>query len=104
MKLEFSNDALCDLERARDYIAHSLKNPIAAKALVAAVIADCQQLKDYPQSGRQLLDPEGLLPGYRLLIIRNQIVIYRVEDDIVLINRILDGRTDYMRILRKDLQ
>lgn len=99
MTLEYSRASLADLENARSYISNNLKNCKAATKLLNEIVQSCKQLKDFPNLGRPLIDPDGTITNYRLLVIRNQIVIYEIIEDTVRIHRILDGRTDYLRMI-----
>lgn len=103
MKLEFTEDALDDLLNMRDYIAGNLKNPMAAERLMRDVVDGCQQLKRFPHMGRALPEMDGNKPKHRMLVVRNQVVIYIVREDAVRISRVIDGRTDYMKVLFKDI-
>ena len=49
--------------------------------------------------GTTLAEKVGRETDLRYLISGKHIVFYRVEDDAVSVIRILDGRTNYMRVL-----
>lgn len=104
MKLEFTESALLDLEKTRDYITHKLQNPIAAENLVTEIVHYCQQLKEFPNLGKTLPAMDGYHPIHRTIVVRTQIVIYKVIGDTIHISRILDGRTDYLKIFFRDEQ
>lgn len=105
MTLEYSRASLDDLENTRSYISNNLKNRKAATKLLREIVESCKQLKDFPNLGRSLIDPDGAVTNYRLLVIRNQIAIYEIIEDTVRIHRILDARTDYLRlILNRDTE
>ena len=55
-------------------------------------------LKDNPNLGALLADKFSLTDDvkYRYIIINKQIVFYEVNDDVIEIVRVLDGRTDYL--------
>lgn len=99
MTLNYSKASLNDLDRTRSYISDTLKNRKAAEKLLKEIIQACEQLKTFPHLGRPLVDPNGSITNYRLLNIRNQIAVYEIIDDAVFVQRILDGRTDYLRLV-----
>lgn len=99
MTLEYSRASLDDLENTRSYISGHLKNHKAATKLLSEIIQSCKQLKDFPNLGRPLVDPDRTITNYRLLVIRNQIVIYEIIGNAARIHRVLDGRTDYLRLV-----
>lgn len=104
MKLKYTENALLDLENTRDYITHKLHNPMAAENLVAEIVQHCKQLKDFPHLGKTLPAMDGYNPIHRTIVVRTQIVIYKVVEDTIIISRILDGRTDYLKIFFRDEQ
>ena len=93
--------ARADLRAMRDYIIHTLKNPSAAQRLTAKIVESCARLKDQPRMGAALSEKTGRDTDLRYLVCGDQIAFYRVEEgkQTVSIIRILDGRTDYMRVI-----
>ena len=101
MRLRYTPAARADLRAMRDYITHTLKNPSAAQRLTAKIVESCARLKDQPRMGAALSEKAGRDTDLRYLICGDQIAFYRVEEgkQTVSIIRILDGRTDYMRVI-----
>lgn len=99
MELKYTREALSDIENAQRYISVQLKNRNAAKKIVKEIVSSCEQLKAFPSLGKPLVSPNGVITKYRLLIIRNQIAIYEIREDMVVILRLLDGRMDYLRFI-----
>lgn len=99
MKLKYTPEAIRDLQETRDYIGKVLHNPKAAKRIIESILEQCESLKEYPNLGISFcgrLDEETDL---RYLICERQLVFYRIAEDRILVVRILDGRTDYLKIL-----
>lgn len=99
MKLKYTPEAIGDLQSTKAYITDVLHNPKAANRIVRRILDSCGSLKAHPYLGISLqakINPETDL---RYLVCENHLVFYRVEGSRVLIARILDGRTDYLRIL-----
>ncbi len=85
MKLSYTPEAIADLIRLREFIAH--KNPQAAQRIANDLIAGITQLKSFPLMGvgvEEAPDPEMI----RDLVIGNYIARYLVHSKEVHILRI----------------
>lgn len=103
MKIKYTPAAIADLQEMKDYISKTLHNPKAAQRIAKSIMDNCANLKSYPQLGMSLAAKTGSDTDLRYLVCEQQLAIYRVEGDLILIARILDGRTDYMRVLFKEM-
>ena len=103
MKLKYSPEAGEDLQRIYDYISSGLSNLISANKTIERIIKACAMLCDFPYLGLSVGNKFGIDSDLRLLVCGKHVVIYRVMNDCVYISRIVDGRTDYMRILMNEL-
>ena len=85
--------ALRQLQQLADYIG--AENPRAATAYIDTILTACERLTDFPRSGRMFDD------AYRLLVVRNHLVVYRDDADQskVIIITVLDGRRDIAKFL-----
>ncbi len=99
MVLRYSPAAREDIVQLKHYIAHTLKNPIAAKNVTNRIIKACSILKDQPQCGADLAAKAGRDTDLRYLVCGEHITFYWVEENYVSVIRILDGRTNYLRVL-----
>lgn len=99
MKLDYAPEAIADIQQVRQYIAVVLKNRTAAARIVKMLTDHCKQLKVHPQLGMSLAAKLGEASELRFLVCENWLVFYRLREDSVQIVRVLDGRTDYLRIL-----
>ena len=98
MKLRYTPAAMLDLQEIRDYIQDVLMNPDAAANVISQIAASCAKLKEQPYMGIELRKKLGReLDGW-CMIAGKYIVIYEV-DEAVSVLRVLDTRTDYLRIL-----
>ena len=98
MKLRYTPAAMLDLQEIRDYICDVLMNSDAARNVLTNIAASCGKLKDQPYMGvelRKKLNRE--IDGY-CMISGKYVVIYDV-DEAVSILRVLDSRTDYVKVL-----
>lgn len=101
MKIKYTPAAIADLQEIKNYISKVLHNPKAAGRIVKRIMDHCGNLKELPKLGMSLSAKTGQETDLRYLICDQYLAIYRVEEDMILIARILDGRTDYMRVLFK---
>ena len=102
-KIRYSKSAIRDLEEIGDYIADTLKSPIAALNTVDKIQDAVDRLASFPQIGSPLSTKVNVESDYRFLVCGNYLVFYRGETDSVYIDRILYGRRDYMAILFGDI-
>ena len=100
MRIEYKRTALFDLQQAQDYIANRLKNKPAAQKLVSSVLHDVSLLAHNPRMGTALNSRFDVDSDLRFIVVSKQLVFYQiVDDDLISIVRILDGRRDYLSIL-----
>ena len=93
-----------DLEKIRDYIAQELLNPDAAERTVSGILDAAAQLEELAFLGTPLSSVTGVESGYRFLVSGNYLVFYRIKGRDVLIDRVLYGRRNYLRVLFREFQ
>lgn len=86
-----------DLTELVSYLA--AENPRAAAETLDRIEARLQALASHPFVGRVPHDPKLTALGYRVLVIDNYLVFYKVKSKIVLVYRILHGARDVLRLL-----
>ena len=100
MRIEYKRTALLDLQKTQDYIANTLKNKPAAQKLVSSVLHDVSLLAHNPRMGTTLNSRFDVDSDLRFIVVSKQLVFYQIiDDDLISIVRILDGRRDYLSIL-----
>ena len=99
MKLVYNTEALNDLNETKTYISKVLKNKVAANRITNMIFRNCQSLKTHPRLGMSLEGKTGITSDLRYLSCENWLVFYEVQDDTIRIVRVLDGRTDYLKLL-----
>ena len=101
MKLNYTPEAISDIQEIRRYIKDTLRNPTAAARISKAILDACSSLKEFPKLGMSVKSKTGFETDLRILPCENWIAVYRIapDSDVVSIARIIDGRQDYMRIL-----
>ena len=105
MRLNYTPEAVSDIQEIRRYIGHTLRNPTAAARISKAILDTCSSLKAFPKMDTSIEGKTGVETDLHMLACKNWIAIYRIEpgSDVVSVARIIDGRQDYMRILFGDL-
>jgi toxin ParE1/3/4 len=85
--IEWTEQAIQQLDQARDYIALSNSEEVAAR-ITALIVTAIQQLSRFPMSGRS-----GRIPGTRELVISNTpfIAAYAVNRDRIVILALYHG-------------
>jgi len=85
--IEWTEQAIQQLDQARDYIALSNSEEVAAR-ITTLIVTAIQQLSSFPMSGRS-----GRIPGTRGLVISNTpfIAAYAVDRDRIVILALYHG-------------
>ena len=86
-----------DLQQIYDFIAED--NPSAAQTFVTQLDEKIGNLSQFPESGH--IPRQGYLKakGYRILVIGDYLVFYRLKPKIVKIDRVIHGRRRYEFLL-----
>lgn len=101
MNLRYTPEAIADLQEMTAYISKTLHNAKAANRITKNILESCASLKAFPQSGTMLEVLTGQPNDVRNIVAENHLVFYRVEDGYIMVARILNGRTDYLKVLLK---
>lgn len=102
-KALFSPQSVADLDEIWKYIANELKNPTAADDIVTGITDAVEGLENFPQMGARLKMPYGWQTSYRYVIYKNYMAFYRFENNNVYVDRVLFGRTDYLKQLIENI-
>lgn len=99
-KLVYLSPAQSDFEEIVKY--HILEvGTVSARQISSAMEATINRLMDFPLMGQTHPDPILAANGFRKLILtKTYVAIYKLIDDTVYIYRIVNGRTDYPRLLK----
>ena len=99
-RVEVSDKANNDLNKILFYIARELVAPQAATAFVEAVYACYDRLEDNPFTYEVCRDPKLQSKGYRRVVIKNYIMLYKIYDqELVIVHRFFYGRQDYANLI-----
>ena len=99
-KLEYLTPAVSDFEEIVKYhLAHV--GVSSARKIYALLENNIRRLESFPLLGQIHPDPLLAAQGYRKLVL-NQIyvAVYKIVDNTVYVYRIVNGKTDYPRLLR----
>ena len=99
MKIYYSPQARLDLSEINDYISKSLQNPIAANNIIGKITKTAELLSEQSQLGFSVAEKTGRDTDIRCILSGNYGVFYQVLASEILIVRILDVRTDYLRFI-----
>lgn len=99
MRLQYTPQARKDLRQIRAYFASVLQNASAGQRVTARIVKSCGMLKDHPMLGLALGEKISRSTDLRYLIQGNYLIFYCASTDAISVIRILDGRTDYLRLL-----
>ena len=86
-----------DLTDLVSYLA--AENARDASEMLDRIKARLEALQSHPFVGRVPHNPKLTALGYRVLVIDNYLVFYKVKANIVLVYRILHGARDLLRVL-----
>ncbi|MDO5422688.1 MAG: type II toxin-antitoxin system RelE/ParE family toxin [Eubacteriales bacterium] len=105
MRLRYTPQSRQDLWELKEYISVELSNPSAAENIVSGILKSCAKLKDQPGMGIRLAQKTGRDTELLYIVTGKHLVFYRIEKNDILIIRILDSRTNYLKVLfRKEEQ
>ena len=99
MKVLLLPSAWMDLDRISDYYL-TMAGTNSAQKITDKILDTIDMLKDYPYMGA--LHPDQLLAanGFRKALCDDYVAVYKVIDSEVFIYRIVNGRTDYPKLLK----
>ena len=100
-KVIISEKAHNDIDDALNYIINTLCNPIAAKSLLNEIEKAYSDIAINPETYAYCSDPRLRKDGYRKFIIKNYIMIYRIDEinKIAYIVRFFYGKRNYTEFI-----
>ncbi len=90
MRINWTEPAILDLESIRDYIARDAE--YYATQFVKKIIEAVENLKKFPMIGRPV--PEAEQENIKELLFHNYRIIYRIEEERILILSVIHGARD----------
>ena len=89
MKIILADKARSDLFRIYSYIEQ--RSPAAAERILARIDKKFDQLTWFPFIGRER---SSLAPSLRSVVVGTHLIFYTVQDDSIIVVRVIDGRMD----------
>ena len=100
MRIEFLRAAWNDVERIAEFYLREV-GPISAEKVMDEMLEMIEILTSHPFAGPLHPDLELARQEYRKLVLtKTYVAIYKVNGDTVTIYRIVNGATDYPKLLR----
>ena len=86
-----------DIERIAD-LHMALSGPNSARTVTDGILNSIEKLRMFPLGFPTVPEEELSEAGYRMVIYKQYLSIYRMIDDIVYIYRVVDGRKNYPKL------
>ena len=99
MRVVLTQVAENDLGSIFTYIEKDLQNPTAARNIATKILRRIQYLESFPEAGASLGENDPKFNSFRYLVVDNYLTFYKVDDDQVLVLRILYARSNYLQLL-----
>lgn len=96
-KVEILPSAWEDLKKIEDYYIVQFDVETALK-VSDHILDTIERLEDFPDSGSLIPDDWLNAHGYRMVICKKHVAIYRLLDDTVYIYHIADTQTEYTKL------
>ena len=97
MRVVYRPAAIEDIKSTAAYLESELKNPQAAERFKERILYSVSLLKDNPNMGNLLSNKyDSIESDYQYIIVNKQLVFYEINDEVIEVVRVLDGRTDYL--------
>ena len=96
--VKYSRKAIADLERIKNEVFQACQDKDTTSKYLEELVSKINEKETFPESGAPLM-LLGLFTGYRFVVYKTYIAFYTVENNMVLVDRILSGKSDYLNIL-----
>lgn len=88
-----------DLKEIVSYISNELNSPKAALNIINSLDESISKLAEFPFLYREYEPINPLLDRYRIISVKNYVVLYIVLEETVEIRRIIYAKMDYEKLL-----
>ena len=97
-QVEYSKAAIRDLDRVWAEVYKASKDIEITERYIEELLDKVEKKSDYPKSGAPLYY-ENTFTGYYFIVFKAYLAFYRLEKETMLVDRVLFGKSDYMRTL-----
>lgn len=101
-KIRYSPTAIRDLDRVWAEVCEASAEPETASRYVDDLMNRIAEKREFPKSGSPLYY-EGSFTGYYFVVFKAYMAFYRVRNDCIFVDRVVFGRSDYMRTIFRNL-
>lgn len=98
-KVELLLAAWQDIDKVSDFHL-KMVGTASAKRVTDKILDTLEKLAEHPYMGAQHPDPELARREYRKVICGDYVCVYKVVGQSIYVYRIVNGRTDYPRLLK----
>ena len=98
-KYTFTPLAMQDIDDIMAYITIDLFSPQAAERLLDRIEEELESVCDFPFSRPVVANAILQAKGYRIIVVENFNLFYKIEDDTIVVYRVLYGRRNYTELL-----
>ena len=100
-RIEYSQAAIRDLDRVWNEVYEASKEADIATRYVDGLMDCVAEKRAFPKSGAPLYYENGFT-GYYYVVFTAYMAFYRIVEERILVDRVVFGRSDYMRIIFQD--
>ena len=100
-RIEYSQAAIRDLDRVWNEVYEASKEADIATRYVDGLMDCVAEKRAFPKSGAPLYYENGFT-GYYDVVFKAYMAFYRIVEERILVDRVVFGRSDYMRIIFQD--
>ena len=100
-RVEYSQAAIRDLDRIWNEVYEASKEADIATRYVDGLMDCVAEKRAFPKSGAPLYYENGFT-GYYYVVFKAYMAFYRIVEERILVDRVVFGRSDYMRIIFQD--
>ncbi len=97
-KVKYSKIAIRDLDRIWSEVFEASKSQKTTIKYIDDLMDKIESKAEYPKSGSPLYY-ENRFTGYYFVVFKAYLAFYRIENNSMLVDRVLLGKSDYLRIL-----
>lgn len=97
-RIDYSPTAIRDLDRVFAEVYEASKSEETAAQYVIDLMDCVSKKRDFPKSGSPLYYESGFT-GYYFVVFKAYMAFYRIREDRILVDRIIFGKSDYMRTI-----
>ena len=100
-KIVYSKKAFSDLDRVYQEVLNASRSYDISDHYITDLMDAIERMSDYPASGSPLCYKDTFT-GFYFVVFKVYIAFYRIDDNSILVDRILFGGSNYIKVLHLD--